>query len=79
MLFSDRDSFESVPVYRWEDLDHDASFDGPTVIDRTTTTVVVLPGQRVEVRPGKGLVIFDDLVVGGQRSNPEVVAVSAGP
>ena len=41
--------FIDTPVYRGADLGHGQSFDGPAIIEKATTTVLVGPDDRVAV------------------------------
>ena len=49
--------FLDTPIYRGADLKYGQSFSGPAVIEEATTTILVGPGDRVEIDPQNNYLI----------------------
>ncbi len=54
-----RAGFETVPVYRREELRAGQQVDGPAIIDQLDTTSVILAGQRAEVEAYGSLIVTE--------------------
>jgi len=51
------EGFKETPVYRWEDLSPGHPIQGPAIVERPDTTIVVGVGHRAEIEPFGNLLI----------------------
>jgi len=56
-----REGFHDLPVYRWDDLSVGSQIQGPAVVERADTTIVVGLNQRAEIEPFGNMIIEQQL------------------